>query len=191
MKKIRTALILLIIMCLGGGIISSQAVYAPISAGVVDYTIRYMGTKINSELNYPLISYDNNTYIAVRDVAHLWNRGVLWDDDTQTIDIIDEYSDVDGYITALNMGKAIINKYYHDRINENTEYFLGFGHNGPQHPQQWILCVVFDCDPERSDDVAIVEDADAYVMMDSKTFDYFLAERKPKFKVVIDNGPIK
>lgn len=99
MKKISTILIVLIILC--SCIMPSQAVYAPINVGIVDYTINYMGTEINSELNYPLISYDNTTYMAIRDVAHLWNREVLWDVETQTIDIIDEYSDADGYGVSL------------------------------------------------------------------------------------------
>ena len=187
MKKLCAMLIMLVSLCLW--IIPSQAVHAPVSVGIVNYSLKYNGTLINSELNHPLISYENTTYMAVRDVASLWNRNVFWDAENQTINIEGTHSDADGYTTALTMGKAIINKYYNYRITENTKYFLGFSYSCAEHPQYWILCATFDNDEISDDD--IIEYADVYVMMDSESFDYFLAERIPNFKVVIDLGPLK
>ena len=172
-------------------VVLASDVHAPINASVVDYTLNYNGVEINSTFDYPLISYENSTYMAVRDVAELWNSFIYWDEENQTIDLESQCGDVDGYTVALAMGKAIVNKYYHEKITENTEYYMALLPFDSHHSQYWMLCVLFDNIYEKDDKEAIIDNADVFLRIETKTFAYFMAERKPIFKIIINDGPIK
>ena len=50
---------------------------------VVDRKIRYEGQRITTK--YPVLSYDNTTYIAVRDVAKMLSKDVRWDENENSI----------------------------------------------------------------------------------------------------------
>ena len=77
------------------GISSVTAFSNIIQAYIVDYDISY-----GNRLTYPLISYNDNTYMAVRDVASLWNKDVSWI--SKNADIFDN---VDNLIVTLKEEK--------------------------------------------------------------------------------------
>ena len=78
MKK---KILIITLILLSTGKISLAAAPALIQAYLVDYYIEPFGER----LSYPLISYNDNTYMAVRDVASLLNKDVEWFDDNKRI----------------------------------------------------------------------------------------------------------
>lgn len=153
MKKI-----LLIIICvLSVSIPSVIAVSNAIQAYLVDYKISYFGT-LNNKLSYPLISYNDNTYMAVRDVAEILNKDISWIEEDQTIRMSSkshgngkEKNVIKEEKTALAIGKAIIEEYYKDEVNENSSYYVSYVDvTGLEFDDRWSVFVKFN--PSETDD---------------------------------------
>lgn len=72
--------ILLIIFLIPSIIYASNIIHAYI----VDYTIIYH-MPINDKLNYPLLSYEDNTYIAIRDMASILDKNIIWQGEEKKI----------------------------------------------------------------------------------------------------------
>lgn len=186
MKK--TICVLVVMMALM--VCPAQATLKSISSYIVDYSLLNNGIAVNNELNYPLISYNDNTYMAIRDVAYFENKYVTWDEETKTIDVRTHHEESDGREIAGTMGKAIINKYYSNRINENTVYRVNYAVASYKAPKLWWVSVVFNDDQEAENmfGYSLWENEDVRVMIDAQTFDYSLIEKESDggYKTIID-----
>lgn len=184
MKK---KILIITLILLSTGIISLAAAPALIQAYLVDYYIEPFGER----LSYPLISYNDNTYMAVRDVASLLNKDVEWFDDSKEILFISRKKD-DNIIkepeTALAIGKAIISEYYKDKVNENSSYRIDYGeYDDVYHDNSWMVSVVFN-PVEGIDDVYVLLNADVRVEINPMTCNFRIIEKAPEggYKTVLD-----
>ena len=92
---------------------------------VVDRKIRYEGQRITTK--YPVLSYDNTTYIAVRDVAKMLSTDVRWDENENSIAFSSPMERaINNYDTGETIGRAIIKEFYNDKITENSIYRTDF-----------------------------------------------------------------
>ena len=92
---------------------------------VVDRKIRYEGQRITTK--YPVLSYDNTTYIAVRDVAKMLSKDVRWDENENSIAFSSPMERaINNYDTGETIGRAIIKEFYNDKITENSIYRTDF-----------------------------------------------------------------
>ena len=123
-----------IILCFVVGLIVFAADSDFISAKLVDYKIHLGGLVINDNLQNPLISYNDYTYISVRDVAMMIAREIWWNEEREDIRFVKperENHIIKKEDTALAIGKAIVEEHYIDRINENTKYLTVYLESGP------------------------------------------------------------
>lgn len=92
---------------------------------VVDSKIRYEGQRITTK--YPVLSYDNTTYIAVRDVAKMLSKDVRWYENENSIAFSSPMERaINNYDTGETIGRAIIKEFYNDKITENSIYRTDF-----------------------------------------------------------------
>ena len=176
MKK---KIFIVILIILSTGIMSLAAAPALIQAYLVNYYIDPFGEK----LSYPLISYNDNTYMAVRDVASLLNKNVEWFDDDKEILFMSRKKE-DNIIkepeTALAIGKAIISEYYKDKVNENSSYRIDYGeYDDVYHDNSWMVSVVFNPE-EEIDDEYVLLNADVRVEINSMTCNFRIIEKSPE-----------
>lgn len=112
MKKFITALSLIVIMVIS--MASFALTTETIEANIVDYTIfGQIGSikgRISDYLQNPIISYNDNTYISVRDVAKLISKNVEWSEEGKEITLKQAEKDaqlIKSSETALEMGKLL------------------------------------------------------------------------------------
>ena len=92
---------------------------------VVDRKIRYEGQRITTK--YPVLSYANTTYIAVRDVAKMLSKDVRWDENENSIAFSSPMERaINNYDTGETIGREIIKEFYNDKITENSIYRTDF-----------------------------------------------------------------
>lgn len=170
------------------------AVSDTIQAGIVDFKIMYRSV-LNEKLSFPLILYNDNTYMSVRDVASLINKSVVWDDDAKQIRFIaldKEESVIKKSETALDIGKAIIKEYYDDRINENSKYYVSYAEPFDNvENSYWFISAVFRIDNDLNNGSAeeyILTNPDVRVEIDPLTCNFRLLERTEgsKFNTIVD-----
>lgn len=92
---------------------------------VVDYNLSLDERNVKDQLDHDLLSYHDVTYMAVRDVAKLFHRDVLWHEDTNGITLLEQLPQKTLFQkeeTALKIGKAIIEENFSEQINETTRY---------------------------------------------------------------------
>ena len=81
------------------------------------------------QVTIPTLSYNDNTYIAIRDVGEMVDKDVEWYEEYQEIRFVKKDLS-EGIVkeqeTALAIGKAIAAEYYPDRVDENTEYLATY-----------------------------------------------------------------
>ena len=124
MKKNILIICLIICTTVSTALASSET----IKAYLVDYDVSLYGN-LNDRVSYPLISYNDNTYIALRDFAKEINREIFWNEESKTVYFRSKSNLADSNAniikeekTALAIGKAIIEEYFGDKINENSIY---------------------------------------------------------------------
>ncbi len=86
---------------------------------VVNRKIMFEGQQITTK--YPVLSYDDTTYIAIRDVAKIMSKDVNWDENENSIVFLSPMERaINNYDTGETIGKAIIKEFYNDKITENS-----------------------------------------------------------------------
>lgn len=76
---------------------------------------------------YPVLSYDDTTYIAIRDVAKIMSKDVNWNENENSIVFLSPMERaINNYDTGETIGKAIIKEFYNDKITENSIYRTDF-----------------------------------------------------------------
>lgn len=173
--------ILLVGIILASIFISAPLILAAsstIQSYLVDYQLRYRGA-LNDSLKYPLISYNDNTYMAIRDVAELWNKNISWDEENQSINLSsrrDEYNIIKQKETALAIGKAILEEYYGEKITENAMYDATYAMADRNF---WYISIVFDPSEEANEDQYVLLNPDVRVEIDPVTCNFRLLEMQP------------
>lgn len=169
------------------GISSVTAFSNIIQAYIVDYDISY-----GNRLTYPLISYNDNTYMAVRDVASLWNKDVSWQNEEKRIEFLSrtpQYNIIKEPETALSIGKAIFSEYYKDKMNENSVFHVCYSEvQDILNDDLWWVSVIFNPKEEISDETYVMLNADARIEINPLTCNFALIEAQPEggFKTIID-----
>ena len=123
----------------------TTVVAGSIQAEIVQRNITYKARRISH--SYPFLSYDNITYMAVRDVGKLFSKNIRWDEDTNLIHIdpIKEQN-IKNKETGEMIGKAIIKELYGDRLTENTVYHTVDLGTPRMFDDAVAVYVIFDCD---------------------------------------------
>lgn len=191
MKKFITALSLIEIMVIS--MASFALTTETIEANIVDYTIfGQIGSikgRISDYLQNPIISYNDNTYISVRDVAKLISKNVEWSEESKEITLKQAEKDeqlIKSSETALEIGKAITEEYYSDYINENSFYYAVYS----QPTADWADCVyevhlLFNASEEDKNDlITILNTSDVVVIIDPMDGSVIIEERQ-------ENGDLK
>jgi len=177
MKYSRIILITLIVLLLLS-IPSMAQISNLIQAYLVDYDISY-GKSLNSSLSYPIISYNDNTYMAVRDVAFLWNKDITWNQEYKSINFVSREKKeniIKKEETALKIGKAILEEYFTDKIKENSAYHVTYAEpDGIDAEDVWRVSVIFDASGAVNDDY-ILSHPDAIVQINPLTCNFCVSE---------------
>ena len=173
-------------MCTFIGLTTGIATSNIIEAYISDYNLEVY-RNMGYEFEYPIISYKDNNYIAIRDVARLWNKDVYWNGQSHSIEFISR-SDYDNIIknedTALAIGKAIISEYFSKDIKENSAYSVTYAEVTSSYDDDcWRVSVIFDSADNVSDEDILFK-ADAAVDINASTGNFsitdFRGERSSK-----------
>lgn len=130
MKK-KIIIILSIVFCLVIGVVVYAATSVPINAFIVNCEIVLDGHTITDNLEYPIISYNDHAYIAIRDIAKELNKDILWDDVQGKdfrgiIEMRNKDYNRDPVIkdeeTATLIGQAVIRQFFPDKVSDETVY---------------------------------------------------------------------
>ncbi len=154
MKKRIICFIILGVLLLQGIIYAEEL--KEITAYIVNHSIYYEGYEREKEFEYPLISYDNHTYISIRDMANLLTRNVEWKEDSEQIWI--KKSSSEDYLikeeeTALQIGKALVEEKYANRLTEKTRYCCSYGdYDSTLYEGKYCIGVKFDATKEMPKD---------------------------------------
>lgn len=191
MKRKSILLIAIIIMLVIIKILPVTAVSNMVQAYLVNYKINYYST-LNERLVYPLISYNDNTYMAVRDVASLWNKSIDWNEGNQTINF--KSNDAKKNIikepeTALEIGKAIFKEYYEDKVNKDSAYYVAYSEpDACEADDLWNVYVIFNPTEEvNSDELYVMLHCDARVDINPLTCNFRLLNTQAdgKFETIV------
>ena len=126
MRKI--IVLLTLSFCIIGLTAFSTASTSLVNATIVNYSINMNGYEITKDFDNSILSYEERTFISVRDVARAFNKNVSWDSESKVITLTDTNKDepvVWDNNTALMIGKAIIGQFFPDKVNDKTIYEVG------------------------------------------------------------------
>ena len=140
------------ILCYTIGLVISAAGNEFINVRLVDYKIECNGLHVNEDLQAPLLSYNDRTYMSVRDVAAMISRDIQWNENYQEITFLkqkQEHCLIQKEETALAIGKAIAEEHYSEYINENTKYLVRLLESGPTGIDYYMVCVMFNPPTDR------------------------------------------
>lgn len=159
MKKI----LLLVVICLLGTIAGASANSLKVSN--IDYKLIYEHER-NNELQYPLLLYNDFTYIAMRDAAKMFSMEIAWNEDEKEIRWAEKYERPDiirNNETALAVGKAILKRHFGDKINERSIFGVCYTEGGLYYRNLWRIAVIYEPEDKEYDDVDIVLGFDDFV----------------------------
>lgn len=123
--------------------------------------------------DYPIILFDNHTYVAVRDVAKNFHRDVEWVnyDDVLPYVYLKQLPEEEWVIKskdmALALGKTIICENYPSQINENS-YFYAFEVRTQTYGADIMYDIVADfeiSEEQKADSVYVLNHANVIVKM--------------------------
>ena len=150
-----------------------------IEAQIVNHQLRLYKVR-NEELINPLISYNDTTYISIRDMANFLHRRVYWDDEKNSISLYadhdEEHYNIKNPETALAIGKAILYEYFGEKINENSVIRVTFTGSGLWDDNHWRVSVIYNPERDDIDDEYIVLNSDAYVGINPITGQFKVVE---------------
>lgn len=125
MKKFSLLICFLWFSLIGFRVVAS--IEKMVTATVVEPTIFSSGLPVNQYLERPLLSYDDYTYISLRDHANLTYKDIEWDEEYETITLLSQSQEdciVTSTETAQKIGEAILEENFPDILNEDTRYVV-------------------------------------------------------------------
>lgn len=95
-------------------------------------------TKVS--LEYPLLTYEDTTYMAVRDAGKMFGRDVSWNSDEQSITIESNHDKrvIDSDETAMVMGKALLLEH----LGYNGECCVSYSYEELYKTELWKISPV-------------------------------------------------
>ena len=124
-----------------------------VSAFIVNHSLVYGHERVNNSLKHPLLSYQNRTYISLRDMAQLSDMNITWDSGLHSPQITmypkkASENVVDSYEVAFKIAESVIKSKYSGRVNNNTQYVKSMTHmNIIGFRETYNIYVKFDCEP--------------------------------------------
>lgn len=124
MKK-KFAMLLVIILLLSISINMFAAEENNIVAKIVNPNIFITGTPANNLVDNPIISYNDRTYISIRDLAKFFGCNVLWNERTGSIHVLYESKEdiIKSTTTASQIAIAMLKQNYPLQVTESTKYY--------------------------------------------------------------------
>lgn len=132
----------IILLCIST-VITADEIHTEIIQRNIIYDARLVDTQ------YPLLSYNDTTYIAVRDVGKLISRKVRQEENYNRI-CFDSFKiqAIKNDETGEAIAKAIVKEFYGDKITENTIYRVGYVSKSLYFDDAFTLAVIFN--PEKN-----------------------------------------
>ena len=157
----------LIVIFATAGISSSklQDVY------VVDHRVYLDGFSLDSLIENGLLSYQNKTYVSLRDVAKIFHKSICWDEENKNICLGTQnpekimFRDEE---TALKLGVAFVEDHFSEQVGAKTEYAVSTGHDS--RGRYFYVFAVFDHE-EVPMDAGIEEAADVMISFNQTTWE--------------------
>lgn len=159
MKKI----LLLVVICFLGTISGASANSLKVSK--IDYKLIYEHER-NNELQYPLLLYNDFTYIAMRDAAKMFGMEIVWNEDEKEIRWAEKYERPDiirNNETALAVGKAILKRHFGDKINERSIFGVCYTEGGLYYRNLWQVSVIYEPEDREYTEEDMAIEADDFV----------------------------
>ncbi len=133
-------------------IATPQAVYAPgdtVESLIVDRSIVIPYHGLNRTM--PVLSFNDYTYISARDLANSLGYGIEFRNDKV---LFTQPSEENFVIRsdkmALNIGTAVIEEYFSDKITDKTQYYATMGIRGYDHFKAYFVHVKFNLEENLS-----------------------------------------
>lgn len=127
-------------------IATPQAVYAPgdtVESLIVDRRIIIPYHGLNRTM--PVLSFNDYTYISARDLANSLGCGIEFRNDVVLFTQPPEENFViKSDNMALNIGKAVIEEYFNDKITDKTQYYATMGVRGYDHFKVYFVYAKFN-----------------------------------------------
>ena len=127
MKK--KLLVIGVIACIIIGIQAVLTASDKMTVSMTEHNIYYDDVLSNGYFENPMFTYNDLTYISIRDFAAMIKKRVHWIEEDNEIRFAASKSDYEVIKkpeTALAIGKAIIEEYYPDRIQKNSIFHASY-----------------------------------------------------------------
>lgn len=137
MKKIA---IFILILCL---LIGINVFANNIQVDIIQRNIMYNGERVATK--YPILSYDDITYISLRDTAKMVSKNIRWEEEYNKIEFDSPKTDaIKNQGTGEAIGKAILKEFYDDRITDDTICRAGAASQSLCFDDVFTLAVIFE-----------------------------------------------
>ena len=125
------------------------------------------------DLENEALLYKGYTYISLRDLANMFSKQLLYNEEDGKITIISEKADaiIKDMNTAMKIGKAIVEEHFNSYINDSTRYFMyELECDCLDSQKKYVLYVIFDYNGETEPDFSyFYEYKDVAVYINSVT----------------------
>lgn len=181
MQRKRDFAIFLTLCILGFSISAFSSEFDNVS--IVNYRILLDGNFVDKTLDDPLFSYNDKTYLSIRDAGKLFHKDVKWTESAELITLSEKKPEklfVATGQTALTIGKTLAEEHFPDRICSNTRYAVSKMSNEiAGGDTEYSVYVVFDGQGHSEDEIEYIhENVDIKISMFQKAWKVSLEELK-------------
>lgn len=174
MKKTKVILVLALLLITGITALASSGTAVKVEAYIANNQIVYygQGRRIITK-EYPIISYNDHTYLSVREVARVFRKDIEWFQlDDGTIEIYIKQLPKEDWIVqseelALELGKAVIKTHYSDDVSENSNYHV-FGVATQAYNAEYMYAVTVNFrlpEGKSEDETYMFNNADVMILL--------------------------
>lgn len=131
LSMLKKIIVLGTVFCLLVGAAVYAAASGVIDAVISDCLIEWHGFILNDKLQHPVLSYDGHTYIAVRDMAEIFDKDIHWNGKDKIIFLLDKTSEnpaIQNEETAVAISRAMMHQFFPDEVSDQTTYEVGVAH---------------------------------------------------------------
>lgn len=165
----------ILIVCLAMMIITQPVLAGGnvVDALIVDRSIyNKLGYDISNDFVTPVLSYNDYTYISVKDIANHFDLRAEWISSTDSIRLMQPEKEefyVKSDTMAIDIAKAAINEYFSEYVTNTTTYFAHL--KGPVsigNGYRYFVWVSFDFETTNNEDIAeqIIEQSQVCIQLE-------------------------
>lgn len=134
--------------------------------------IFFNGEMISDKFNSPIIMYNDQNYIAIRDIGKVFNKDIIWDEKEQSVRMYDTYDSNESIInnseTAMEIAKAVVKEHFPEKISQNTQYAVLYSiEDRLGAPPIFEIAVCFDAPENIVNDEEIYNNANCIISINS------------------------